>query len=1011
MLRLGRAASRTVTVLLAALLGLLILALAGAGTLAWRLSDGPLDVTWLADRLVPVLVHGVSARRVTVALDRLPDGHELRVRVEDGERAADADEPAQSVRSATVGVALQPLWKGNLVPTDIVLDGLRLHLTRGSGSDHGEDPRRLLSRLRRLVLTDAQADLADGPLGQRWMLRDGEAEITRAPDGILRGHAAASVSAGGATVRGQAQGTDGPDGARVELTVPSVNPAALARAIPALAAAAALDADVALRGTASLGPDFSLQHASMHAETGPGTAQLPMKGGGTAPAKFASATLDADGTPESVTLGALRLVLAPASGNAPSTAVLSGTAQRTGGRFTAKVTAGLDRVALSDLGNLWPERVGGNARTWLTENLTAGTVHDAHATFTLTGAENGNDIDLVDGSGTLIGDDVTIWWLRPVPPVQHAHAVLAWQSRDVTLISVTGGRDSGIDVKSGTVRITGLVGKDQTAFIQADLAGGLGDVLTLLKHPRLRLLSKHPLPFTAATGALGAHLSIQLPLESKVAIEQVAIHANAQVVDAHLGGIAAGRDLDRGRLALDVTNDGMTIDGPAEFGHIPIQLAVQMDFKEGPKTQVLEHVKVGARLTKADAERAGFGLFGLEKGVLAATVDYAERRDGISKVMLDADLKDAQFITPLGWSKAAGSPGHAEARATLDHGRLVGLDGVQATAPGLDVAAHSDMVAGRPSVVHLERGEIGRTNATGTIVLPQREGEPYRVTLAGSRLDLEGRLTTAQSPAASDVIDTSKRAGPPYAVDLRFERVVFGRNHGLGPVSLTATDDGRRVTAAHLATGGAEHARLDLVTAGTARRLTAVTADLGGLLRDTDLTEEVDGGQLTLEGSFDDRQPGSPFNGNVDLKTFKVQGAPAAAKLLQALTVYGLVDALRGPGLVVDRFATAFRLQGSMIDVEDARAYSSSLGVTAMGRFDFGRKTVDMKGTIVPAYFFNSLPGRIPLIGKLFSPEQGSGLFAANFTVRGAVADPSVSINPLSALTPGITRKFFDLFR
>jgi hypothetical protein len=28
-------------------------------------------------------------------------------------------------------------------------------------------------------------------------------------------------------------------------------------------------------------------------------------------------------------------------------------------------------------------------------------------------------------------------------------------------------------------------------------------------------------------------------------------------------------------------------------------------------------------------------------------------------------------------------------------------------------------------------------------------------------------------------------------------------------------------------------------------------------------------------------------------------------------------------------------------------------------------------GTIVPAYFFNAMPGRLPVVGKLFSPEKG----------------------------------------
>ncbi len=99
-----------------------------------------------------------------------------------------------------------------------------------------------------------------------------------------------------------------------------------------------------------------------------------------------------------------------------------------------------------------------------------------------------------------------------------------------------------------------------------------------------------------------------------------------------------------------------------------------------------------------------------------------------------------------------------------------------------------------------------------------------------------------------------------------------------------------------------------------------------------------------------------------------------------------------------------------MVEVKDARAFSSSLGFTATGRLDFGRKLVALNGTIVPAYFFNALPGRIPLVGRLFRTEKGSGLFAANYALTGALADPSVSVNPLSALTPGFARRFFDLF-
>ena len=187
-------------------------------------------------------------------------------------------------------------------------------------------------------------------------------------------------------------------------------------------------------------------------------------------------------------------------------------------------------------------------------------------------------------------------------------------------------------------------------------------------------------------------------------------------------------------------------------------------------------------------------------------------------------------------------------------------------------------------------------------------------------------------------------------------------------------------------------------------------ADLGLLLRETDLATEMDGGTLALDGAFDDRLAAAPFDGKVDVRSFKVRSAPVVGKVLQAVTLYGLVDALRGPGLVFDRMATSFRLQGPLLTVENARAFSSSLGLTANGSFDFSRKLVNLQGTIVPAYFFNSLPGRMPLLGKLFSPEQGGGVFAATYGLLGPLSDPAVSINPLSALAPGFLRQLFGLF-
>ncbi len=64
-------------------------------------------------------------------------------------------------------------------------------------------------------------------------------------------------------------------------------------------------------------------------------------------------------------------------------------------------------------------------------------------------------------------------------------------------------------------------------------------------------------------------------------------------------------------------------------------------------------------------------------------------------------------------------------------------------------------------------------------------------------------------------------------------------------------------------------------------------------------------------------------------------------------------------------------------------------------------------GTIVPAYFFNSLLGHIPLIGKLFSPEKGGGVFAAKYQVTGPIDNPEVHVNAMSMIAPGFLRNLF----
>jgi len=141
-----------------------------------------------------------------------------------------------------------------------------------------------------------------------------------------------------------------------------------------------------------------------------------------------------------------------------------------------------------------------------------------------------------------------------------------------------------------------------------------------------------------------------------------------------------------------------------------------------------------------------------------------------------------------------------------------------------------------------------------------------------------------------------------------------------------------------------------------------------------------------------------------------MEKAPFLAKLLAVASLTGLLDALSGKGIAFDRADVPFVKTGDDIEIKDARAHGNAVGFTANGRLDLDKDTMNITGTVVPAYSLNSVFADVPLIGRILVPEKGSGLFAATYSMRGAIDNPDVTVNPLATLTPGFLRGLFNIF-
>ncbi|WP_439580252.1 hypothetical protein [Elioraea sp.] len=551
--------------------------------------------------------------------------------------------------------------------------------------------------------------------------------------------------------------------------------------------------------------------------------------------------------------------------------------------------------------------------------------------------------------------------------------------------------------------LSGLDTRPQWADIAVHIESPLPAAIALLAHPKLALFARRSPPPAGITGRGEVDLALRFPLLDALTVDGIEARATARVEEAGVPDVVLGQSITGGRFTLEASETGLKLDGTGMLGGLETALGYETDFRAGPASQVVERATL--RLAPQEGVAAAFGidLAPYLTGPVGGEARLAIRRDRQSTVTLRADLARARLALPeLGWAKPEGTAATAEATLRLAGPRLVAAE--LTTLEGAGLAARARASFGAES--RLERVEVpdlrlGDTRLSGEVRAPARAGEPWRITARGPLLDLSRRPRAAA--------DAAPGTTPSVAVDAQLDRVVLGPGRDTRNVAVTLRHDGRRIEAleAHGLVGDRGSYTASIRRDGTARRLELRADDAGAALAALDVTGSMAGGRLAVTGRYDDTRPSAPLAGEATIEEFRLHDAPAIGRVLQAMTLYGVLEMTRGPGLSFSNLVAPFTLDGDTLELRDARAYGPSLGFTAKGSVDLARDMLAIEGTIVPAYFFNTLLGHIPLIGRLFSPERGGGVFAATYRVRGPLADPEVSVNPLAALTPGFLRGLF----
>lgn len=1010
------------------MLATLVVLVALLGALAaWRLSSGPVSLSFLTPAVEDAINAGMGEGAPRIALGdtvltwggwrRTLDIHAVGVSVLNAEGTRLAYLP-----EVGISFSARALLRGMLAPTRVEVIGARIALTRapdgslvlpaaeeGTAEDstsafvlllqdllHPPSPERSMGYLEEVRIVGAQIALADLKTTRTWRAPEADIAMFRDIAGI-RAEATLALELEGMRthVNAKAFYTAEDNEIDVAAATTTFQPSALAALDPRLARLAALR--IPISGTTQLrldgagrlkDLDFDLSGAggtladATHFPEPIEVRRLRVRGRATAGFEhvdIAEATMD---------LGGPVLAFAGALSDLSTTP-----------RFS--VDGVIRNVPTDELRRLWPRGVGENARRWITANLTRGVIQETSVELRGSAQDStfaGLAAERVAGALRFSGVDVN--YLSPMPKVRNVNGsgTLALDRID---LKVDGGGIDNLRVGEGTIAITGLDTDVERIAIELIVRGPVREALQLVDGPPLGLVKKVGKTPASFGGDAAVRLRLRFPLLNDLKFEQIDIAASANIVNYAQKGAALGQDVTDGTLVMQVNQKGMEINGKVVMAGASAEVRLMRSFL----ANVPVIAQTTARTTLSAAARRALGVDAAPyvDGPVDVDLTYTELRGRRSDLLLDLGLAQTALDVPeLGWRKPAGQAGAAQVRLTLAEERLSAISSFQIAAADLAARGRGSFDADGKTLrrVEVEQIKAGLTDARGSYT---RAPDGIVIEVAGRSVDF-GPLLRDKSPPSPE--------RPALRVKADVARVYLAPDRAIDDVKLDAVRGAARWSAVSLQArvGGSGEARnvgISLRMEGGRHRLDATADDAGALLKALDITPNVVGGRLVVQGATETAAETDPLIGRAQIENFRVVNAPLLARVLSVALLTGINDALRGEGILFSRLDLQFAFRDPVLEVREATASGSSIGITAAGTIDIAAETVELEGTLVPAYAVNALLGKIPLVGELLVGGKGGGVFAANYKISGTIADAKVSINPLSTLAPGFLRNLF----
>jgi hypothetical protein len=668
-----------------------------------------------------------------------------------------------------------------------------------------------------------------------------------------------------------------------------------------------------------------------------------------------------------------------------------------------KLTFGVagTRMPFAVMKRLWPAFVAPHVRRWVKERMSGGTVERV----------------LIAGSGALkvftekeipfpdealsVEIETTGTTLRPVaklPPIRDADLNLRVTGRVARLtlgrgtIEVASGRR--LNIANGSFDVPDTHASPSPATSRFRIDGSVGAAAALLAHEPLRGAAGTMLDATKTRGTVAAQVLVTLNI-GREEVSGVAYSVQADLGNFVGDNLLLGHKVEAQTLHVVADSKQFEVKGDARISGTPATL----DFRQAAGDPLAD-LRLKTVLDDGARRRLGINFGPAVSGNIPVTLTgRIGADDSKNELNVEADFTAAKVEELLpGWAKAAGKPAHVSF-SLIKTAKFTRFDDLTIESQGgiakgsVELDQNGDLESANFPVFALSGGDqvaLRAERGGDGVMHVQLRGEVY-----DGRQFLKSAL--ANEPAGS------KQKPMDLDLDVKIGAVAGNNGEALRGLELKVSRRGGRIRSfnmkAKIGSDAPLIGELRLRSRDNHQVLFIETEDAGALFRFTDFYPRMYGGKMWVAMDPPTRDS-TPQAGTLNIQNFMVRGEPGLERVMS-----GAPDKVRSAVEFTEMKCDFTRLPGRMI-IRDGLVRGPTVGATIDGQIDHVRDEMRLHGTFVPLYGINNMFGKIPIVGLFLGGGSNEGLVGITYEASGPVGSPRISVNPISAVAPGLLRKF-----